>query len=418
MSPKTRMNGCCESVSPSRRALLVGGGAMFAWAQLPRLASAAGTRDPRLVVIVLRGALDGLAAVPPVADPNYARLHGQIALSLSGEHPAVPLDGFFALHPAMPVFARLFKEGRAAVVHAAATSYRERSHFDGQDVLESGQPGPGFVQSGWLNRALAALPAAGRVGGHGGLAVGPSTALIMRGAVPVLGWAPQIVAAASDDLAARVMDLYAHRDPILKVALAQGLETDRVAMREGMSQVGATPARNVTPLLGMRLTAEGAAKLMAADDGPRVAALAFDGWDTHANEGGATGRLAQLLGGLDSAFAAFETGLGRRWKDTSIVAITEFGRTARINGTVGTDHGTATVALLAGGAIKGGRVVTDWPGLKDEQLFERRDLKPTTDLRAVLKGLLVEQFDLAPTVLGDTVFPQSANVRPLLGLSA
>ncbi len=388
---------------------------MFAWAQLPRLASAAGARDPRLVVIVLRGALDGLAAVAPVGDPDYARLHGQIALSLAGEHPAIPLDTFFALHPAMPVFARLFREGQAAVVHAAATGYRERSHFDGQDVLESGYPAPGHVQSGWLNRAIAALPVEGRVAGRGGLAVGPSTALIMRGSVPVLGWAPQIANAASEDLAGRVLDLYADRDPILKVALAQGLETERIAAREGMG--GATPAaRPRDALAGMRITAEGAAKLMAADDGPRVAALAFDGWDTHANEGGATGRLAELLGGLDAAFEALQKGLGSRWKDTSVVAITEFGRTARINGTVGTDHGTATVAFLAGGAIKGGRIIADWPGLKDEQLFERRDLRPTTDLRAVLKGLLLEQFELTPALLGESVFPQSGAVRPMSGL--
>jgi len=166
----------------------------------------------------------------------------------------------------------------------------------------------------------------------------------------------------------------------------------------------------------MRFVAEGAAKLMAADDGPRIAALAFDGWDTHANEGGATGRLAQLLGGLDGAFEALEKGLGERWKDTSVVAITEFGRTARINGTSGTDHGTGTVAFLAGGAVKGGRVIADWPGLREEQLYERRDLKPTTDLRAVLKGLMAEQFDLSPGVLGDTVFPQSAGLKPMLGL--
>jgi len=412
----TRLNGCCELPSPSRRALLVAGGAMFAWAYLPRLASAAGTRDPRLVVIVLRGGLDGLAAAPPIGDPSYARLQGQLALSLSGELPAIPLNSFFALHPAMPVFARMFREGRAAVVHAAATSYRERSHFDGQDVLESGHPAPGFVQSGWLNRALAALPAAGRVSPRGGLAVGRSTALIMRGTVPVLGWAPQVVNAASDDLAARVMDLYSHRDSTLKTALAQGLEADRMAMREGMSPAFA--ARNRDVAAGMRLTAEGAAKLMAAADGPRVAALAFDGWDTHANAGAATGRVAQLLGGLDGALAAFETGLGPLWGDTSIVVVTEFGRTVRVNGTIGTDHGTATVALLAGGAIKGGRVIADWPGLREDQLFENRDLRPTIDLRAVLKGLLAERFDLAPAVLGDAVFPQSANVQPLLGLSA
>jgi len=407
---------CCETPSLSRRALLAAGGTLFAWAYLPKFACAAGNRDPRLVVIVLRGALDGLSAVGPVGDPSYAGLHGQIALSLSGEHAALPLDGYFALNPAMPVFARLYKEGHAAAVHATSTAYQERSHFDGQDVLESGHAGPGFVQSGWLNRAIEALPKGERIAVKGGLAVGPSTPLIMRGAAPVLGWAPQILPAASDDLAARVMDLYTHRDPMLKDALAKGLETEKMATREGMSGDAARPRGGMDSPAGMRLAAEGAVKLIAAEDGPRVAALAFDGWDTHANEGGAVGRLAQLLGGLDGAFETFEKGLGARWKDTAIVVITEFGRTARINGTTGTDHGTGTVAFLAGGAIKGGCVIADWPGLKDEQLHERRDLKPTTDLRSLLKGVLSEQLGLSAAVLGDKVFPGSAGVRPLQGL--
>jgi uncharacterized protein (DUF1501 family) len=171
-------------------------------------------------------------------------------------------------------------------------------------------------------------------------------------------------------------------------------------------------------MAAMRLVAEGAAKLMAAEDGPRIAALAYDGWDTHANEGGATGRLAQLLSGLDGAIEAIAIGLGERWKETAIVVITEFGRTARINGTVGTDHGTGTVALLAGGAIKGGRMITDWPGLGDAQLWERRDLKPTIDLRAVLQGILTEHLDLSPSVLSQHVFPNASGVSPLRGLVA
>jgi uncharacterized protein (DUF1501 family) len=412
------MNMLCELPSLSRRGVLITGGTLFAWAFLPKFARAAGSADPRLIVIILRGALDGLSAVAPVGDPAYAGLHGQIALSLSGDHAAIPLDDFFALHPAMPVFARLYKDNQAAVVHATATGYRERSHFDGQDVLESGYPGPGAVRSGWLNRAFSALPNGDRVALAGGLAVGPSTPLIMRGPAPVLGWAPQIMPTASDDLASRVMDLYAQRDPILKVVLAKGLETAKIAVREGMSGEGARPRGGMDSAAGMRLAAEGAVKLIAADDGPRVAALAFDGWDTHANEGGPVGRLAQLLGGLDGAFAAFEAGLAARWKETAIVAITEFGRTARINGTTGTDHGTGTVAFLAGGAVKGGRVIADWPGLRDEQLHEGRDLKPTTDLRAVLKGLLAEQFGLSAAVLAEKVFPDSAAVRPMQGLIA
>jgi uncharacterized protein (DUF1501 family) len=299
------------------------------------------------------------------------------------------------------------------VVHATATAYRERSHFDGQDVLESGMPAPGFVQSGWLNRAVDLLPATEKVGAKGALAVGPATPLLLRGNAPVVGWAPQSLPDASDDLAKRVIDLYQHADPQLARALTQGIDLDRIAARE----MGADrKPRGGSPDIVMRQTAQGAARLIAADDGPRIAVLSFDGWDTHANEGGATGRLAQLLGGLDGAFDEMEKGLGPKWQSTAIVAITEFGRTAKINGTTGTDHGTASVAFLAGGAIAGGRVIADWPGLKPAQLYQNRDLQPTTDLRAVLKGLLADQFGLAATALGTQVFPHSADVKPLQGL--
>ncbi len=397
----------------SRRNLLGAGGAVFASAFLPRLASAAGTRDPRLVVIILRGALDGLSAVAPIGDPDYAGLHGAIALSRSGDHPALPLDSFFVLNPAMPVFARLFKAKQAAVVHAAATSYRERSHFDGQDVLESGMPGPGFVQSGWLNRAVDLLPRGEKAGSTGALAVGPATPLVLRGTAPVFGWVPQSLPYASEDLAKRVLDLYEHRDPHLGRALAQGLDLDRIATREMGADM---KPRDGGPDVVMRQTAQGAARLIAADDGPRIAALSFDGWDTHANEGGATGRLAQLLGGLDGAFEELEKGLGAKWNSTAVVAMTEFGRTAKINGTTGTDHGTASVAFLAGGAIAGGRVIADWPGLKPAQLYQNRDLLPTTDLRGVLKGLLADQLGLARAALGERVFPHSGDLEPMQGL--
>ncbi|MBZ9754841.1 DUF1501 domain-containing protein [Mesorhizobium sp. ESP6-5] len=412
------MSLLCETPHPSRRAVLMTGGALFAWAYLPRFARAADNRDPRLIVIVLRGALDGLSTVGPVGDPDYAGLHGDIALSLTGPHAALPLDAFFAVNPAMPVFARLFKNKQAAVVHAAATGYRERSHFDGQDVLESGFAGPGHVATGWLNRALENLPAGDRVATLGGLAVGPSTPLVIRGAAPVLGWAPQSLPAPAGDLAARVLDLYQHRDPVLAVALQKGLDADRMALDDQMGAKTMKPKGGLDSAAGMRQAAQGAARLIAADDGPRVAALAFDGWDTHVNEGGATGRLASLLGGLDGAFEEFEKGLGERWKDTAIVAITEFGRTARINGTVGTDHGTGTVVLLAGGAIKGGRVIADWPGLKPAQLYQQRDLAPTSDVRAVLKCLLADQFGLSASVLGEKVFPDSGAVKPMTNLIA
>jgi uncharacterized protein (DUF1501 family) len=401
---------CCESRTPlvtSRRALLLGGASFAAWAYLPKFARGADGRDPRLIVVILRGALDGLATVAPTGDPDYAGLHGSIALTSDGPHAGVMLDSFFALHPSMPEFARMYKEKHAAVIHAVSTPYRDRSHFDGQDVLESGFAGPGRVQSGWLNRALEALPKGARV--MSGLAVGPTTPLVLRGAAPTVGWAPVALPRADDDTAARLIDLYSHRDPALAQALSQGLQLEKTAlgddMKPGTNNAGA-----------MRLVARGAAKLMAADDGPRIAALAFDGWDTHANEGGPVGRLAQLLSGLDGALAEFESGLGERWPDTVVVVATEFGRTARINGTEGTDHGTGTIALLAGGAVKGGRVISEWPGLKPANLYEGRDLAPTTDLRAAIKGVLRDHLGIAEHVLAERVFPDSAQIKPMQGL--
>jgi uncharacterized protein (DUF1501 family) len=267
------------------------------------------------------------------------------------------------------------------------------------------------VQSGWLNRALESLPKGDRV--MSALAVGPTTPLVLRGAAPTVGWTPVALPQAADDTAMRLVELYQHRDPALAAALTQGLQLDKAAQGDDMK-----PKPGTNGAGAMRLVARGAARLMAADDGPRIGALAFDGWDTHANEGGPVGRLAQLLSGLDGALAEFETGLGARWRDTVLVVVTEFGRTARINGTEGTDHGTGTIALLAGGAVKGGRVISDWPGLKVATLYQGRDLAPTTDLRAVMKGVLHDQFGLAERVLAETVFPDSAPVKPMKGLIA
>jgi uncharacterized protein (DUF1501 family) len=403
---------CCESGSrliTSRRAFLLGGASFAAWAYLPKFARAADGRDPRLIVIILRGALDGLATVAPIGDPDYAQLHGAIALSPVGPHAAMMLDSFFALHPSMPEFARMYRDKQAAVIHAVATPYRDRSHFDGQDVLESGFAGPGRAQSGWLNRALDGLPNGEHIGS--GLAVGATTPLVLRGTAPTVGWAPVNLPPAGDDTAARLLDLYQHRDPALASALGQGLQLEKTALGDDMK---ARPGGNNAA--AMRLVARGATKVMAADDGPRIAALAFDGWDTHANEGGPIGRLAQLLSGLDGALGEFQSGLGERWRDTVVVVATEFGRTARINGTEGTDHGTGTIALLAGGAVKGGRVIADWPGLKTANLYEGRDLAPTTDLRAALKGILRDHLGISESVLAKTVFPDSMQVRPMQGL--
>jgi len=400
----------------TRRELLLASGTLFAWAYLPKFARAEG-RDPRFLTIVLRGALDGLATVAPVGDPNWVALRGDNALTLDGKTPALKLDDFFALNPAMPNLHHMFMAHEAIVVHACATPYRERSHFDGQDLLESGLAKPGISDSGWLNRALAGLAPGGRVDPKGSkvFAVGPVTPLVVRGAAPVLSWSPQHGLPASADTAQRLLDLYRHADPKLANVLDDNAKLAAIENAGKMDQKpgGPGPAQVRAYFAEVAGTA---AKFLAQPDGPRVGALALDGWDTHVSEGIANGHLSQLLGALDAALAAIETNMGPAWRDTVVALVTEFGRTAKINGTEGTDHGTATVALLAGGALKGGRVIADWPGLKSADLYENRDLKPTTDLRAVLKGVLKDHLRADDRVLAQNVFPGSDGVKPMVGL--
>src|SRR6516225_1668734 len=410
---------------PTRRELLLGSGALFAWAFVPGRARAEG-RDPRLLTVVLRGALDGLAVVAPVGDPGWVKLRGDKALVLDGQTPALPLDGFFALNPAMPNLHRVYQAGQAAIVHAVATPYRERSHFDGQDILESGLTKPGAVDTGWLSRALVALepgePADKR--GRQAFAVGPIAPLVVRGPAPVLAWVPPRLPPVGDDTTMRLLDLYNHTDPALARALedrkglaaiarAGGMKSEPEEDRPGVQVGGIEQIRKY-----FSEAAGAAGRFLATPEGPRVGALAFDGWDTHVNEGVAKGRLANLLGALDGAIAAIETNMGDAWHESVVVLVTEFGRTARINGSDGTDHGTATVALLAGGALKGGRVIADWPGLKTANLYEKRDLKATTDLRAMLKGLLKNHLRVDDRSLEADVFPDSAGAPPVSGLLA
>jgi uncharacterized protein (DUF1501 family) len=403
----------------SRREALIGAGALFAWTQMPRLARAEG-RDPRLLVIVLRGALDGLGAVAPVGDPDWIGLRGDHALVLDGKTPALPLDAFFALNPAMPHLHRLYKAQQASIVHATATPYRERSHFDGQDVLESGVARPGAIDTGWLNRALVALASDGQVDlrGSRALGVGAVTPLVVRGQAPVMSWIPQKLLPASDDTRARLLDLYQHTDPRLATALEARIRLATLGSATGPDDPMAdNPVPGIARVRAYIAEVAGtAARFLARPDGPRVGAAGVVGWDTHINEGAVSGQLANLLGALDGALAAIETNMGEAWHETVVAVITEFGRTARINGTDGTDHGQGTVAFLAGGALKGGRMIADWPGLKPAQLYEGRDLKPTTDLRAVLKGLLRDHLRVDERVLASTVFPDSADVAPLAGL--
>ena len=399
------------TLCPSRRVFLAGAGAFVAWASLPRPSYAAQGRDPRFVAVILRGAMDGLAVVPPIGDPDFPALRGDLAIGTGSYGNTLPLDGFFALNDAMPLLHKHYQNGDALIVHAVATGYRDRSHFDGQDVLESGETGPRMSKTGWLNRAASVIPAGDKVAPVSGLAAMPTVPLILRGDAPTLTWTPPELKTASADTATRLIDLYSAVDPEFAKVLSAGLSTDQLAgamdpMKGGAGGIAAS----------FKSLASGAAKLLVDEGGPRLAALSYDGWDTHTNEGAGEGRLAGLLTALDGALDALATTMAPVWDDTVVVVMTEFGRTARINGNEGTDHGTATTALLLGGAVKGGRVLADWPGLKQNQLFEDRDLYPSLDLRGVLKGALRDHLGISERDLTAAVFPDSIGIKPVDGL--
>ena len=379
---------------------------------------AASERRPRFVLVILRGALDGLAAVPPYGDRDYGHLRGEFALRAPGEAKgALPLNGFFGLHPSLGFLGQSYAARELVVFHAVASPYRERSHFDGQDVLENGTTLPHASQSGWLNRALAQAP--GERSREAGVALGQNVPLVMRGPAEVTSWSPSKLTGLDDDTLARITDLYA-RDPLLSVRLADALMADRVAAEQGgaMAQDMAAapnpapgqpqPQANPPPAPGGAYAeiVRAAAGFLRQPDGPQVAVFDTTGWDTHFNEGGAEGQLRARLSALDGALRAFRDSLGEVWSRTVVLIATEFGRTAAANGTRGTDHGTGAAALLLGGAVNGGRVFADWPGLSAPALYEGRDLRPTTDLRAVIKTVLRDHLQIAARVIDTQVFPE------------
>jgi uncharacterized protein (DUF1501 family) len=405
----------------TRRDVLRGLALFSGWAFAPRLVSAAGGRDPRFLFIILRGALDGLATVAPVGDPDYESARGGLIIPTRGSDAGLPLGNFFALNPNMPALHAALDRGDATIVHATSTPYRERSHFDGQDVLESGQPGPGRVETGWLNRLIGTLQAGEPVRATSGLALSEAVPLVMRGPQKVVTWTPAGFPDASDDTRLRLLDLYTHTDVTLARLLEDALALDDIAgAGSGMGAMMAQTARAELSGMSKRFSglAASAGRLLAQPAGPRIAALSYPGWDTHRGQGLIEGRLANLLTALDTAIDALHRELQPVWRDTAIVIATEFGRAVAMNGTMGTDHGTGTIAIVLGGAVNGGRVVADWPGLSQRSLLGGRDLMPTTDLRAVLKGVAKDHLGLGDRELAEIVFPDSAGVRPLSGLIA
>jgi uncharacterized protein (DUF1501 family) len=415
----------------NRRSLLKLGLAAGGAALAARYSFAAPDAGPsRFVFIILRGALDGLSAVPPYADPDYARLRGELAIAAPGANDsALALDGHFGLNPGLTFLHEAYGAHELLVLPAVATGYRERSHFDGQDVLESGATQPHATQTGWLNRALVNLPPATRRGRESGVALAQNVPLVLRGSAEVASWSPSVLPDLDDDTMRRIADRYAS-DPLLARRLAEALATGGAvdqapapAMAMAADAAGAAGAAGgaMTPVVRSTAgryieTVRTAAGFLRRDDGPAVAVFDTTGWDTHFNEGGAQGQLRTRLAVLDQSLRTLKETLGDVWPRTVVLLATEFGRTAAANGTRGTDHGTGSAAFLLGGAVAGGRVLGDWPGLSARNLYQQRDLKPTLDLRSVMKSVLHDHLQVASAALDREVFPDSSAAPYIPGL--
>lgn len=357
---------------------------------------------PRLVVVLLRGGLDGLAAVPPDGDPDYARLRPQLAASINDAKPGgVKLDDQFGLHPAMAPLKAWYDAGELLIVHAIGLPHRHPSHAAAQHLLESGTQ-PAGTRDGWLNRALTGLSPSDALG----LAVGRVVPLILQGQGSIRAFVPPRMPKTEEDVLQRLDALYAN-DPLFH----QTFEKARPSINREEDVRWRWNPRARRPTL--RLLAEEIGKLLAQPDGPRVAVLESHGWDTHMQQPTHLHTcLAQLVNGL----LGLRVHLEPIWPQTLVLVVTEFGRTAIENRTAGTDHGAGSIALVLGGTVGGGRVAGSWPGLGQRDLLEGRALRPTTDLRSLFKATLREHLGLTEAFIEDHVFPNSRTIAPFAGL--
>lgn len=396
--------------NPSRRDFLKSTAAFTAAALFSRfnVAFAATPGEERFVFVILRGAMDGLAAVPAYGDKSYQSARGAIALP----HTAfTKIDNFFGLHHSFENFAQLYRSGEGALIHAVATPYRERSHFDAQNVLECGAAQAHGARDGWLNRALALYGSNKTLG----LAVGQTVPLALQGKTSVGTWAPAAEGLPEDTVMIALNKMYAN-DPVFHATLSQAVDIHDIAdsALDGEKVKGGN--RNLRNRQAMAATARAVGKILADPKGPRIATIEIGGWDTHAQQGLDEGPLSNNFAALDECFKGLKESLGPVWQKTVVMAATEFGRTVQVNGTGGTDHGTASVAFLAGGAVNGGKVVTQWPGLDKTQLYEGRDLQPTLDLRQVGKSILADHLRFDVGSIDRDIFPDSGTIRPLQGI--
>ncbi len=390
----------------TRRAVLAGLAlSPFAGLSLAAAPAAANPDARRFVFLILRGGMDGLIAVPPIGDPSFAAARGPLAVFNGAP---LKLDDTFALNPLLPQLHAMYGQGEMAVIQATGLPYRERSHFDAQQVLESGGTQPHELATGWLGRALAA--ASGPAGGLKAVALETAVPLVLRGPTEVDTWAPSALPEPSADLVLRLEAMY-RNDPALAQALARarGLRDEPGMGANPPEMAGAGGGRNKAAIA----LASKAAEFLQR--GSQVAVLEMGGWDSHVNAAAANGALSNNLRALDATLAALRAGLlpGGVWNRTVVLVATEFGREVAVNGNAGADHGTGGAALLLGGAVRGGRVVADWPGLAKANRHEGRDLRITTDLRAVLRTVLADHLRVPRAALDSQVLPGSAGLAKL-----
>ena len=376
------------------RGMCLGGVATFA---LPTVRFAQVPANGKLVFVLLRGGFDGLAALVPVGDPDYESIRGRMSFA---RQELSMLDGHFGLANGLAPWSELWETNELVALHAMAIPYRTRSHFDGQAILETGLARPEGSSDGWLNRLLQVMD-----GRRSGIAVAAGMPRSLTGAHPVSSWSPAQLGAVEDAYLDRLGVLY-RADAHLHDRFEAALQLREIAPEMSDMAGRNRPAGRVTPIM------TAAARFLREPDGPNVAALEFSGWDTHANQGMQGGQLDRLLGQLSEGVLTFRREMGDAWQDTTVVIMTEFGRTARPNGTQGTDHGTAGAGFVIGPNVAKSTVVSDWPGLSERSLFQSRDLKPTMDTRSVLKGAIAGTFDLTPSQV-NRVFPSSAEASGL-----
>ncbi len=382
----------------NRREFVMGLSAAGLLSGFSKLSLAAPGTGNRMLVLMLRGAMDGMDALRPIGDSKFSALrsaitdHADIGFKISSE---------YALHPSLTYANTLFQKKQLLPIVAVAPPYRLRSHFDAQDCLENGTDKPGGARDGWLDRCVRAMP------GSEGLALAAVMPLIFRGGGKVTNWSPPLRQAADDGLLQRLQTLYAN-DEVLSENFAKALQGEQGGMADsnGMNHA----ARGAGQLTSMMTSAGG---FMSKANGPRIAFVEDTGWDSHR---GQAAQLKRKLAELDAGLKAFNNAATSIWSQTVVMIVTEFGRTAALNGTAGTDHGTGGVMFLSGGAMSGGRVMGQWPGLAANELHEGRDLRTTTDMRSVFKSIAAKHLNIAESAIENQIFPNSKNIRMLDGL--